>query len=138
MIGYSPHIIHSHRHGVSLGLVPPINEPPARAKRLNGLIDLMIMNKGLKHQRINYLFGGQWYFIVSKNSLKLVSSTLVSPSENLDITLNTRGFLAEFGPRNKIEKVSFIFINFVVFGYFSFYLICIDEDGSVINSIIYD
>ena len=91
-----PHLVHSHSHGVYLRLPCPVEEPPARLKHLYALMNQAAVDEGDSDVRISSLFGGQWYFVVDRNSLKLVSSAVMDPVETVDITLLTRGFVAEF------------------------------------------
>ena len=91
-----PHLVQSHRHGVYLKVVTPKDEPPSRVRHLSSLINSIKSNKGTKYLKGNSIFNGQWYFVIDRNSLKLVSSSIIDPLETVDLTFLTRGFVAEF------------------------------------------
>ena len=91
-----PHLVQSHRHGVFLKVVTPKNEPPSRVRHMDSLINSIKSNKGTRLLKGNSIFNGQWYFVIDRNSLKLVSSSILDPVETVDLTFLTRGFVAEF------------------------------------------
>ena len=91
-----PHLIHSHRHGVYLKVVSPKQEPFSRMQHLNSLMNQIKLGNRTKTLTCNSIFNGQWYFVIDRNSLKLVSSSIMDPLETVDITFLTRGFVAEF------------------------------------------
>ena len=91
-----PHLIHSRRHGVYIRVRCPIEEPPARVKHLYALMNQVILEESSTEPQVSSIYTGQWYFLVDRNSLKLVSSTLMDAFESVDLTFLTRGFVAEF------------------------------------------
>ena len=90
-----PHLIHSHKHGVYIRVACPIEEPPARLKHLYALYNQTVTDETESEQRLNSFYGGQWYFLVDRNSIKLVSSAVMDPTETVDLTFFNRGFVAE-------------------------------------------
>ena len=51
----------------------PEDEPTGRGMRLNALLDVIAKDSRTSDVRTSMVFGGEWYFVVDKNSLKLVS-----------------------------------------------------------------
>jgi hypothetical protein len=106
-----PHIVHSYKHGVSMHVALPEDEPHDRGMRLNALLDTIARERNSKKAaskdvRTSMVFGGEWYFIVDKNSLKLVSSSLMASDDSVDITFMSRGFIADFGePEPRVLSV---------------------------------
>ena len=96
-----PHLIHSRRHGVYIRVRCPIEEPPARIKHLYALMNQTLLEESSTEHHTCSIYTGQWYFLVDRNSLKLVSSSMMDPVESVDLTFLTRGFVAEFRGSNE-------------------------------------